>query len=493
MRMPAISLHRTYLVARRDFLGYIRTWGFWISFLLPFVIAGLAVGASTLNIDLEPPRYEAILDETGEHEDAIRQRRQVLLEREDRALFENAQKAAIQLTGASRILEIYDNHGKEAAIQHMEAEYPMVASRIKWPNPSFILVDAPSRDPEDLKSYLDGVKTFDYQGRQVPLSGFLHIYKNGEDLDLNHWSTYINTEDEKAFYAGYFRNNSVVKYLESGGLTAEGLRDAQMPVYSISSFDPSKTAGTSGDSQKVTISDTIPYMVAGIMTVMLWLTIFSGSYMLLTSMLEEKLNKLLEMMLASTRLSEIIFGKLLGVAALTITAMLPYIILGLMTFAVVLTIGDPQMIEGLTSAFTPKMLIFFPIFLVLGYIFYGAFFIAMGTIANSMQDAQTLTTPIMLVLTMCFMVVPIGIMSPQAPILTIATYFPLSAPFAAIVRLPSDPSWMELIISALIVLMSALGVIWLAGRVFTYGVLSGAGLKGVRSWFTRVLLRRKPA
>jgi len=78
----------------------------------------------------------------------------------------------------------------------------------------------------------------------------------------------------------------------------------------------------------VTKEDRAPYMVAAALAFFLWLTVFSGAYMLLTSMLEEKLNKLLEMMLASTRFAEIIFGKLLGVAALTLTAMAPYIILG---------------------------------------------------------------------------------------------------------------------------------------------------------------------
>ena len=494
MRLPAISLHRTYLIARRDFLGYIRTWGFWISFLLPLVFVSLAYVASSLNIDFEPTRYETILDDTGEHGDAIQQ---LYIDNQVRAevrMFENANKAADQYGGGnSRIFAIYKAEGRDAAIEYMKTEYPFIARNFRLPDPGFIMVPPPSQDIETLKSYVRGEQTFKYKGDDVYLSGFLHLRQGEETLEVNHWSAMIETENERGLYAQYFRENATREYFKDSELSLEGLRAAQQPAIKVTPYDPRKQVVSEADTQEVTFADSVPFMVAGLMTVMLWLTVFSGSYMLLTSMLEEKLNKLLEMMLASTRLSEIIFGKLLGVAALTLTTMLPYIILGVSAFALILLKGDPAMSQAILETFSPKMMIFFPIFLVLGYIFYGAFFIAMGTIANSMQDAQTMTTPIMLVLTLCFMVVPIGIMSPNAPILTIATYFPLSAPFASIIRLPSDPSWWELTASALVVLISAIGVIWLAGRVFTYGVLSGAGLKGVWAWFGRVLFRRKSA
>jgi len=107
-----------------------------------------------------------------------------------------------------------------------------------------------------------------------------------------------------------------------------------------------------------------------------------------------------------------------------------------------------------------------------------------------MQDAQTLTTPIMLVLTACLMVVPISLESPDSPIITFASWFPLSAPFAAIIRLPSDPPLWELCLSAFFLFLCAMGVVWVAGRVFRYGVLSGSGVKGIKPWFMRTVLRR---
>ena len=162
-------------------------------------------------------------------------------------------------------------------------------------------------------------------------------------------------------------------------------------------------------------------------------------------------------------------------------------------FPSLILFGDPAVAAGLAKAFTPKLITFFTIFLILGYVFYGAFFIAVGALAESMQDAQTLTTPIMLILTSCIMVVPLGMTSPDSPIIEFAAWFPLSAPFAAIVTLPSDPPWWKLSLSALFLFVLSIGVVWAASRVFQYGVLSGGGVKGVKSWIARVIFRRKSA
>ena len=150
--------------------------------------------------------------------------------------------------------------------------------------------------------------------------------------------------------------------------------------------------------------------------------------MLLMSMVEEKINKVLEMLLASTRFSEIFFGKLIGVAALTIASLLPWIIMGALGFYFALTFGDGAVADGLSQAISTKMLVFLPIFFLLGYVFYGSIFIALGAMAESMQDASTLMTPMVLLLTACILVVPVGIAYPDSPVLIAAQYIPFLRP-----------------------------------------------------------------
>ena len=472
--------------------------------MMPFIIFTFAFALRGMNINVDPIRYEAILDETGLYADGIKQ-------------FDTGQLPDLNLPDLGRV-------NKEDL------------ERVK-------IIDPPGSDIDENKLYLTGVKTLDIDGQSQKLSALLHLYKKDGVLKADFWSENISNTRLKRVAQNYFRDSAANSYmlegsaqlnsannqleitrlvieqvsqndpalyeaLQSGNpelatvlnptqasttgemseFSMEGLRAAEKAATKVTAFDPSKSA-EDGD-QSVTLNDRIPALVTAAATVLLWLTIFSGAYMLLTSMLEEKLNKLLEMMLSTTRLSEIMVGKLLGIAALTITAMMPYIVL-MIGGSVFLSMFNAEVAAAILGAVTPKLIVFFFVFLVLGYTFYGALFIAVGSLAESMQDAQTLTTPIMLILTACVMVVPLGLNSPDSPLLTFASWFPLSAPFGALARLPQDPPWWELALSAFFLFLLSVLVIWLAGRILRFGVLSGAGVKGALSWFKRVIFRRK--
>ena len=487
--LPAVNLRRTFLIARRDYLGYIKTWGFWISFLMPFIGMGFGIGFATLDVELSPPRYETILDETGQASDGIlalhedRQRRKV-----DRFI-ESLGSLTMTEAQESSIRETLEREGAAAAKAQIERDVPSLQGQLKSLDSKINFVDPPAETLAGSQAYLKGESLVQVDGKGRPLDGLLHITQTDDGPSAAYWSKNINASDLKSLAADYFENRAEEIYLATGELTPEGLAKAKEGRLEVESFDPTKVSDDS-TSQAVTQADKVPYIVAAVLSGFLWLTVFSGAYMLLTSMLEEKLNKLLEMMLASTRFSEIIFGKLLGVAALTLTAMAPYILLAIVAGTAIALKGDSEMTQAFTQSFTPKLLIFFFIFLVLGYIFYGACFIALGALSQSMQDAQTMTTPIVIVLTLCVLVVPLGIYSPDSPLLRLASLFPLSAPFAVLVRLPSDPPLWELILSAVLLALLSLGVVWAAGRVFRYGVLSGSGMNAVTGWFKRTILRQ---
>lgn len=490
MNLPKINLRRTYLIARRDYLGYVKTWGFWISFVFPFIIGAIIIGLSFTNISISPTRYETILDETGQHAQAILQ-----LDAENKAeaagkIMTGLGKTVLNEADAETLEQIVEDEGVDAGRAYLDSKMPGTSDRLKTADSKMVFVDLPSRDLAELKAYMRGEKTLQHDGEEVKLNGVIHIYDK-DGLQVDYWSPNFNNPEAERLARDYFRDRSTDNYLKTGGLSLKGLEGARKDTLEISTFDPTKKAKDGDDTQAITMKDRIPYIASFALAMMLWMTVFSGSYMLLTSMLEEKTNKLLEMMLATTRFSEIIFGKLLGVALLTITALLPYIIMSIAGVIGFILFGDPEIAAGLVETFSPKLVIFFTIFLILGYIFYGALFIAMGALAESMQDAQTLTTPIMFVLMGCMFVVTLGLETPDSPLVAFASWFPLSSPFAMIVRLPTDPPLWELLLSVGLLVAATLGIILLSGRIFRFGVLSGAGVKGVTDWFKRTILRRK--
>lgn len=512
MSLGRLNMRRALLIARRDYLGYIKTWGFWISFFLPFIFGILGFIFSQLDLNFEPTRYETILDDTGAHQAAI-------TAEYERDYIESARKQisaiaefALSDAQAEAVDSILDKQGVDGVISYLNTQVPGLGDSLKLPKRSMVFVDPPANDIETLKTFIATGKTLMHKGEAVSLNGVLYIREEvptenestvgniqneaerpyqAMKVQADYWSTQVTAQGMQSLTKRYFRDRAEDLYLKSGGLSYEGLDASRNTALELQSFDPTKTADTEGEGQKVTNKDRIPYLVAGAMAAILWLTVFSGAYMLLTSMLEEKLNKLLEMMLATTNFGEIILGKLIGVAALTLTTMLPYILLGGAGVIGIILFGPADVSEPIRQAFTWKMMVFFPLFLILGYIFYGCLFIAMGALAESMQDAQTITTPIVMVLTLCVLIVPLGWNSPDSPLLIFASWFPLSAPFAAISRLPSDPPAWELFLSAGFLALLSIGVIILASRIFRYGVLSGAGVKGISVWFKRNILRRK--
>ena len=489
--LPKINLRRTFLIARRDYLGYVKTWGFWISFLLPFLFAGFGFFMATADIELTPTQYVAVLDETGEHAAGLND------------IYDEMLEEAAQSTVAVKAMFIQDKEkreefsrtlrvdGTEAALDYIKENDLSVSSSFEAPIADFKLISPPAETLDGMLPYLRGETPLTIEGEEANLGGVI-IFKPGPTSSqpkTQYWSPNVNKLDAPNLVDRYLRRLARVTYLGSEGLNVTELDRRIALAQKTDLFNPTKTEGS---DQGVNSSDTIPFVVATVLAFMLWLTVFSGAYMLLTSMLEEKLNKLLEMMLATTRFSEIILGKLLGVAALTLSMMAPYILVGIAGVVGYVAFGsDQDIVTGLISAFNAKMIIFLIIYLILGYVLYGAFFIALGSLSSSMQDAQTLTTPILFILMACMAVIPLGITAPDSPLLRIATFIPFSAPFANIVRLPSDPPLWELLLSTAFLTLLCIGTIALAGRIFRFGVLSGAGADVVIAWFKRVILRRK--
>jgi len=489
--LPKINLRRTFLIARRDYLGYVKTWGFWISFLLPFLFGAFGFFMATADIELTPTQYVAVLDETGNYADELNAFYDEKLEDAAQVVFSNKKYFIQDKVKRAEFNRILRTNGTKAAQDFITQNNLSVSTKYEAPKAGFEFIKPPAETLDALMPFLSGEQLLVIDGEEVNLGGLV-LFKPGESTSqpkAEYWSTNINKLDAPNLVDKYLQRLASTTYLESQGLSVSELNHRIASAPEIARFNPVKTTEA---SQDVNSSDEIPFAVATVLAFMLWLTVFSGAYMLLTSMLEEKLNKLLEMMLATTRFSEIILGKLIGVAALTLSMMAPYILVGVAAVVWYVAFGpDQDVVKGLISAFNAKMIIFLIIYLILGYILYGAFFIALGSLSSSMQDAQTLTTPILFILMACVAVIPLGLTAPDSPLLRIATFIPFSAPFANIVRLPSDPPLWELILSTVFLAVLCLGTIALAGRIFRFGVLSGAGAGVVVAWFKRVILRRK--
>ena len=180
MMLPRLNLRRTYLIARRDFLGYIKTWGFWISFLMPFLIFTLAFVGGRMDINVDPVRYETILDETGEYGEAIKAFD--LAEQREKPWRDLEKIFAAGGMAPDKIAELKEIY-KTQGIEEISAMIPTLdPSKFQGESARNFYVDAPSNDIEMLKGYLTGKTPIFVGGAEVKLGSLLHIYENEQEL-----------------------------------------------------------------------------------------------------------------------------------------------------------------------------------------------------------------------------------------------------------------------------------------------------------------------
>lgn len=486
--LPKFS--RIWLIAMRDFMGYVKTWGFWLSFLLPVLFAGFGIMMQTVDIDLSPPRYESVIDETGVHGQAI--------------IESFAAERDAQMTGAVQAMAALlpeseqenfrarvERDGAAAGLAELQDRYPMVASQVELPPASMVFVAPPAATLEALAPWLEGDRSLEMNGKSVRLNGAIIIRGTADAPEPQYWSKNFNNAPAQRLMERYFRGLAKARFLKTGELTSEAYDEALEGRTQVSVFDPAKLSdATADDTTAVSTLDRLPFFAGIGLAFFLLMTIFAGSFMLLTSMIEEKMNKLLEMMLASTRFSEIMLGKMLGAALLTLASLAPYILVVLVGLIGFFFFGNPEQAAAIREAFPLSTVVTSVIFLVLGYMFYAAILIALGALAQSMQDAQTLSLPVMLVLFMGLGVIMIGVNAPDSPIVVFASIFPLTSPFAMMIRLASEPPLWQVLLSMGLLAASVVGVMWVCARIFRFGVLSGSGVSAISSWFRRVILRK---
>lgn len=189
--------------------------------------------------------------------------------------------------------------------------------------------------------------------------------------------------------------------------------------------------------------------------------------------MEEKSNRILEVLLSSASATEILTGKVLGVAFLTLTVLAAWGGLG----GFVLLSAAPQTAVQVGQVLLHQGLVFYFIaYMVGGYLMYAVLFAAIGAFCETPRDAQTLMGPIMMVLIVPIMVMQMALTSPDAPVVKILSWIPFFTPFLMSARAPSDPPLIEIILTLIGMFATAALMVWIAGRAFRAGALSDVKL-----------------
>lgn len=295
-----------------------------------------------------------------------------------------------------------------------------------------------------------------------------------------------------------------------------GLRESQIDSAQASCDIVTKEVSNSGDVQES--SSTLKSGIGFALAFMIYIFIFVYGSMVMRSAMEEKTNRIVEVIVSSVKPFHLMMGKILGVAAVGLTQFVAWIVLavglvmgisalflnsgsGMSTQEAVqkgieartgmATVGvDGGAVVGdsgsgvardLAAEFTEplsnlpyfEIIAVFLLFFVGGYLLYSSFFAAIGSAVNQESDVQQFMMPVTLPLVFGFVIAQtVALKAPHGAMAKLFSMIPLTSPIVMVVRAPFGVPLSELALSfGLLVLMFVL-MVWLSSRIYRIGILS---------------------
>lgn len=199
------------------------------------------------------------------------------------------------------------------------------------------------------------------------------------------------------------------------------------------------------------------------MLMLMFIVVMVGASPMTGNMIEEKQLRIAEVLLGSVTPFQLMMGKLIGGALTALTLAAIY-------FAGAYWIARQADVAHMIS---PQLIVWFITFAVIATFMYGAMFVAAGAAVTNLKEAQTLITPVMLVIVLPMFVLGNLLKDPSGLLAQIATFFPTSAPMVTVARLgipPGIPVW-QAVLAAAVAIVTTIVLVWAAGRIFRVGIL----------------------
>jgi ABC-type Na+ efflux pump permease subunit len=283
--------------------------------------------------------------------------------------------------------------------------------------------------------------------------------------------------------------------IDEVGIGAEKARWIKEPV----KFE-SKQISETGEEEGVSEQEKLHQFAPVAFVYLLWLSVFMIAQMLMTNTIEEKSNKIMEVLLSSVSPIQLMAGKILGIATTGLTMIASWILFFLAILKLVpLFVDKPMTIDFTVIIRDPIYITSFVAYFILGYLLLSAILVGIGSVCNSLKEAQNLMAPvtIMLIVPLIAMV-PIG-QDPNGTIAKVLSYIPPFTPFVMMNRAAGPPAPMEYVITTILLVVSIVLALWAAAKVFRIGILMtgkppklGEILRWIRAPVGQIPDRRQP-
>jgi ABC-2 type transport system permease protein len=262
---------------------------------------------------------------------------------------------------------------------------------------------------------------------------------------------------------------SVVRARRIEGMPGVTQADADLLLASFP-FREQRVSST-GETETVDTKEKAAGFAPVAFVYLLWIAVFTAAQMLLTNTVEEKSNRLIEVLLSSVSPLQLMAGKVIGIAATGLTIVGAWVGTALIGSQLVPDSGKLGQLDLAGIIGDPLYLTSFVGYFLAGYLLYAAILVALGSVCNSLKEAQNLMQPVFILLIVPLFAMIFVVQDPNGTVARILTYVPLYTPFLMMNRAGGPPPAWEYFASSALILVSLVIAFWAAAKVFRVGIL----------------------
>jgi len=213
-----------------------------------------------------------------------------------------------------------------------------------------------------------------------------------------------------------------------------------------------------------------------VFTFLIYMFIMIYGGMVMQGVMEEKTNRIVEVIVSSVKPFDLMMGKLVGIGLVGLTQFGIWALLLLSVQAGGLVfLNNSTVFQNISASLgtinIAELSLYFILFFIGGYLIYSSLFAAIGAIINSPEDAQQYMWPITILILFALYTGIYSAQNPDGPLAFWASLFPLTSPIVMMVRIPYGVSWWELLLSIALLFGSVYFVIKIVAKIYRVGIL----------------------
>jgi ABC-2 type transport system permease protein len=442
-------VRKTFTVAVREFLSTVMTKAFLLVFLMPIIMGGIAGLAIPLLMNAASPKvsgHVAVIDQSGSVAAKLEKAFTAEAMAERRGKFKKEVAAEIEKSApgmGSQIDKAPMPAAPELTLQKLPTDVSIDAAKAEILKAVGKEKDAGGTNPRLALAVIPKEAVKGVDGKANEFKDFELFVAPKLDPEVQ---SDIRSQVSQAI---------VDARIEASGLDVDRVRalTRQSRVEA--------TAITAEGEKKA--NPALQFLLPGAFLFLMWISVFTAGQYLLSSTIEEKSNRVMEVLLSAVSPMELMVGKILGQMAVASLVLAVYAGAGLTTLVAL----------SLKHLIDPMQIVYLCVYFVIGFALVACMMAAVGSAVSDVREAQSLLTPVMLVLIIPMMLWMPILRNPNSLFAQIVSFIPPISPFVMVLRLSGSekvPTW-QIPATIIVGLIGVVVFAWAAAKIFRIGVL----------------------